>query len=70
MMIPMAEEMVRIQVAISTNVDGSECVDYLNVEKNAWEAMSHDEKEECCREMAFDMVNWTYNVVTEDENQL
>lgn len=49
---------VQIRVSISTQKVGSECTDVVEFDRNVWDAMTDDEKEDACREAAFNMVEW------------
>lgn len=49
---------VKIRVSISTNNVGSECVDEVEFDRAVWESMSDEEKDEECREIAFNNIEW------------
>jgi hypothetical protein len=54
---------VKIMVSISTQKVGSECVDEIEFDRDAWESMTDDEKEEACREAAFNMIEWNWTEI-------
>lgn len=54
-------DIVKIKVSISTQKVGSECVYEIEVEREAWDAMSDEEKDEVCREAAFSMMEWYWS---------
>lgn len=52
------QDIVRIRVHIGTNKVGSECTDELDFEREVWEAMSEEERDEICRDAAFNCMEW------------
>jgi catalase len=56
-------DMVKIRVHISTNKVGSECEDYFEVERDVWESMTEEEKEEICQQAAFNYLEWGWEEV-------
>jgi hypothetical protein len=51
-------ETVKIRVYISTNRVGSECSDEIEFDREEWESMSEDEREDACRDAAFNWMEW------------
>jgi hypothetical protein len=49
---------VKIRVYISTNKVGSECSDIVEFERDAWEAMSDEQKEDALQDAAFNYLEW------------
>jgi len=51
---------VKIRVWIATNRVGSRVEDTVEVDAAAWAAMSEDEREALCMDVAFEMVDWGF----------
>lgn len=51
---------VKIKVWIETNVVNSRCSDTIEVDAEEWAAMSEDERDSYCREVAFNNMEWGY----------
>ena len=49
---------VKVRVYISTNKVGSECSDIVEFEREDWEAMSDQDKEDALQDMAFSYMEW------------
>lgn len=58
---------IKITVHIATNKVGSECINIIEVDRKEWESMSDDDKEDYCKEIAFDNVSWSYWPTKEDD---
>lgn len=58
--------MIRVKVWIETDKVGSKCIDYLEYDEEEWESMSERERDEDCREVAFQMGEWGYQVEEND----
>lgn len=56
-------EQIKIKVWIRTNKVGSKCEDTIEFDKEDWESMSDDEKEEVCRDTAFNMGDWGFEEI-------
>jgi hypothetical protein len=56
-------DMIKIKVSISTNRVGSECVDYLELLREEWDAMSEEEQEDIRRDVAFNVIDWHWEEV-------
>lgn len=52
---------VIVKVSISTQKVGSECVDELEFDREDWEAMTDEQKDEVCQEAAFGMMEWYWS---------
>lgn len=57
---------IEISITVSTDKVGSECKDSLIVDREDWENMSDDEKDEECKETAFQMIDWSYEEIKQD----
>jgi hypothetical protein len=49
---------VKIKIKISTNKVGSECETTLEFDRDVWESMTDDEKDDECRDAAFEYIDW------------
>ena len=56
---------INIEVWIRTNKVGSDCYQTIDFNKEEWEEMSDEEKDEICKEVTFEYLEW----VTGSENQ-
>nr|DAI87269.1 MAG TPA: hypothetical protein [Caudoviricetes sp.] len=54
--------MLQVRVWIHTDKVGSECSDVIEFEREAWDKMSPDQREQECRDAAFSMMDWNYEV--------
>jgi hypothetical protein len=52
--------MKRIKVTIRTNKVGSECSDIMEFEDDDWNSMTDPEREEVCKDAAFNMMEWNF----------
>lgn len=55
-------DFIKVKVYISTQKVGSECADEFDIEKDYWESLSEDEKEDMCKEVAFSMMEWNFEI--------
>lgn len=53
---------VKVTVRISTNKVGSECKDEIEFDREEWDAMTDDQKDEVCQEVAFNYMEWGWEV--------
>lgn len=58
----MSDEVVRVRVWASTNKVGSECEDIVEFDATEWAGATEEEREEWCREAAFEYIEWGYEV--------
>ena len=56
-------DIVKVKVWICTSKAGSECYDILEFERDEWERLDDNEKDEICREAAFNDMEWGYREV-------
>lgn len=49
---------VKVTVFIRTNNVGSMCEDVIEFDRDEWESMTEEEREEVCRNTAFNMGEW------------
>lgn len=54
---------VQVKVWIHTDKVGSQCEDIVEFERKEWEEMDDDQKEANCREVAFAMMDWSFEEV-------
>ena len=54
---------VKVQVWNSTNKVGSECKDTIEIDREEWEAMTDDEKDDACQDAAFNYLDWGWKVI-------
>ena len=54
---------IKIKVFVRTNKVGSKCEDYIEIDREEWEAMSDNEKDDCCQDVAFAMFEWGWHEV-------
>jgi hypothetical protein len=54
---------VKIRVYVSTNKIGSECFNEIEIDREAWEEMDDDEKDELFRNEMFGMIEWNWREV-------
>lgn len=61
------EGYVQVAVECGIGLAGCRIKDIVLVDREEWEAMSNDDKEEYCRDIAFERFEWSWNEVLEDE---
>lgn len=49
---------VTVEVFIQTNKIGSKCTDTIEFDREEWDAMSEEKRDEACRDVAFNMGEW------------
>ncbi|NII73210.1 hypothetical protein FHW84_001779 [Dyella sp. SG562] len=54
-------EMVKIRIHVQTNKVGSKCEAHLEIPAEEWDAMSEDERTECCSDAMWNMAEWGFN---------
>ena len=54
---------VKVQVWISTNKVGSKCEDTAEFDREEWESMTDDEKDDLCKDTAFNNMDWGWRVI-------
>lgn len=59
---------IKVKVSIRTDKVGSECVDTIEFDPDEWEGMSDDEREHACQEVAFNYLDWGWEVLDENDN--
>jgi hypothetical protein len=52
---------VLVRVWVATRKVGSECDTVIDFEKEDWEGMSDNEKDEACKETMWEMCDWGYD---------
>jgi hypothetical protein len=55
-------ETITVRVYVRTNKIGSECDTELEFDRDEWEAMSEQEREDACRDAVWNMAEWNYEV--------
>lgn len=56
-------EMIKVKVWIKTDKVGSKCETTLPFSKEEWAELDDDDKEEACKDAAFDMIEWGFEEV-------
>lgn len=56
-------DIIKVRVTAHTNKVGSDCLDELEFERKEWNAMSDEQKEEACRDAAFQMMEWYWEEI-------
>lgn len=56
-------DIVKVSWYIATNKVGSECRGVAEFDREEWESMSDSEKEEVVQEVAFEWMEWSWEVV-------
>lgn len=54
-------DIVKITVFIQTNKVGSRCKATIEFDREEWDSMTDEEKEDACRDVAFNMGEWGWN---------
>lgn len=54
---------VKVKVWISTNKVGSKCEDTIEIDREEWESMTDDEKDDACQDAAFNHLDWGWKVI-------
>jgi len=54
---------VKIRVWISTRMVGSTCYDEVEIDREDWEAMTDDEKEDSMRAAALENTDWGWEEI-------
>jgi hypothetical protein len=54
--------LIRVRYSIKTDAVGSECSDVVEYSKEEWDAMADDVKEAEMREIAFNHLEWNFEV--------
>lgn len=55
-------DQITVKVFIRTNKVGSECRDSFEVDREEWESMTDEDKDEMARDAAFNYLDWGYEV--------
>jgi hypothetical protein len=53
---------MKIRYWIQTEIHGSQCSDEIEVDDEEWAAMSEDEREAFARDVAFERMEWGWEV--------
>lgn len=53
---------LKIKVFIRTDKVGSKCEDSFTIDNDEWQQMGEEEQQKMCREVAFNMGEWGYDV--------
>lgn len=53
---------MKIKVSVSTNKEGSKCIDEVEIDEAEWSSMTEDQKETLARDTMFNMIEWHYTV--------
>lgn len=53
---------VKVKVWVHTNKIGSECHDIVEFDREEWESMTDDEKDDICKDAAFNNMDWGWKV--------
>ncbi len=64
----MGEE-ITIEVYVRTDCVGSMCADEITVDAKEWGQMDDSQKEEYCKECAFNMFEWGYKQIDKDQKK-
>lgn len=59
-------DVIKVKYSVRTDKVGSKCSDVVEFEREDWESMTEEEREEEMKQHAFDEIEWNY-VVVEDE---
>ncbi len=54
---------IKVKVTIQTDMVGSKCTDILEIDQSEWDEMTDRQKDEYCKESAFQMMEWGYDVI-------
>lgn len=57
------DNMIRVKITIRTNKVGSESKTEMEFDAADWNSMTNSEREEVCREAAFEMIEWNFEEV-------
>lgn len=56
-------DVVKVEITVKTNKIGSKASRTIDFDKEVWEEMTHDDKEEVCRETMQEMIEWDWNEI-------
>lgn len=58
-------EQVRVKVTVCTKKIGSECEDEIEFDREDWDSMSEQEREQACFESVWNMAEWNWREIDE-----
>ena len=53
---------IEITVSVNIGLVGCNRSETLSMLRDEWEDMTEDEREDCCKEVMFDLIEWNYEV--------
>ncbi len=56
---------IKVKVSVSTWKVGSQTETELEFNRDEWEEMSDEERDDICREQMFELIEWNYEVVSD-----
>ena len=53
-------DVVKVKVWVKTDIVNSTCEDVIELDREEWESMTEDQREDFCRDVVWNMAEWGY----------